>query len=364
MFKGYRRDSMKGDGRDDWMVITGYARGGDSGGPVFNQRGLVVGVLWGTDGQEVVCVQPGRLHLVLQAAIGVGVLPRSFSADAAGGFQLVYPMDGWQTPVPVRQAFQRNPTAPMPGPEPWQPVQPQAGCGPGGCGTANQAAEQAADSPGGSWLPWRSGVEGKLSEISRGQAETNRRLEEIARQQQAQPPVVVPAAPGATPKEEAKDGGPRTAVGRLADRESQWLAEHGGPISSRIAANAAENLDSDSAAVRFKGFTQAKVAVLVFCAAVLLVLGLGVWVLHRVNNKLIPKLQEAAAKTSNTADDKLVELLAKLHGRVDTVEAKATEQLSGLKGKVDAALNIGTAAALATPAAPAAVAIQAVKAVV
>ncbi len=57
------------DGPDDWFEISGHARGGDSGGGVFNERGRLVGVLWGTDGQEVVCVQAGRLQKLLSAAI-------------------------------------------------------------------------------------------------------------------------------------------------------------------------------------------------------------------------------------------------------------------------------------------------------
>ena len=70
VFQGYRRASADGlDGPDDWMVISGHARQGDSGGPVFDGRGRVVGILWGTDGREVICVQPGRIHVLLQAVI-------------------------------------------------------------------------------------------------------------------------------------------------------------------------------------------------------------------------------------------------------------------------------------------------------
>ncbi|MCE5268302.1 MAG: trypsin-like peptidase domain-containing protein [Planctomycetaceae bacterium] len=69
LFLGYRRSTAAPRGPDDWMVISGHARPGDSGGPVFNARGRVVGVLWGTDGQEVVCVQAGRIHMVLEAAV-------------------------------------------------------------------------------------------------------------------------------------------------------------------------------------------------------------------------------------------------------------------------------------------------------
>ena len=69
LFLGYKRSAETPDGPDDWFTISGHARGGDSGGGVFNERGRLVGVLWGTDGQEVVCVQAGRLQKLLSAAI-------------------------------------------------------------------------------------------------------------------------------------------------------------------------------------------------------------------------------------------------------------------------------------------------------
>jgi hypothetical protein len=64
------RTAIGGSGKADWMVLSGRARGGDSGGPIFNERGRVVGVLWGTDGDEVIGSQAGRLHVVLAAACG------------------------------------------------------------------------------------------------------------------------------------------------------------------------------------------------------------------------------------------------------------------------------------------------------
>ena len=48
--------------------MSGPARPGDSGGPIFNARGRVVGILWGTDGQTTIGVQVGRLHIVLKEA--------------------------------------------------------------------------------------------------------------------------------------------------------------------------------------------------------------------------------------------------------------------------------------------------------
>jgi thiol-disulfide isomerase/thioredoxin len=67
-FLGYRRSEKTPNGPDDWIEISGHARPGDSGGPIFNSRGRVVGVLWGTNGEVVVGVQAGRLHLLLDAA--------------------------------------------------------------------------------------------------------------------------------------------------------------------------------------------------------------------------------------------------------------------------------------------------------
>jgi S1-C subfamily serine protease len=69
LFLGYKRCSQRPQGPDDWMVLSGHARQGDSGGPVFNERGRLVGVLWGTDGEEVIAVQAGRLHVLLDAAV-------------------------------------------------------------------------------------------------------------------------------------------------------------------------------------------------------------------------------------------------------------------------------------------------------
>jgi len=254
----------------------------------------------------------------------------------------------------------RNPTPPMPGPEPYQPpCDPNSGCCP---------TQDAAGAAGGYALPYRNKEAAKEAAMAAQLEQTNELLRAIQAQIAAkanQPPTTV--APPPPVKEETKEDEAskmKTAVGRLADKEASWLAEHGGPISSRLAANAEENMDSDSAAVRFKGFTQAKVALLVFCAAIIGVLLLGVAVIHKINNKLIPKLQEMAAKTPGTLDDKAVELLAKIHGRVDTVEEKLKTQfpkLAELQSKADeamakagAALHVGTAAALAAPAGPAA----------
>ena len=93
LFKDYRRSSAAMDGPDDWMIISGHARQGDSGGPVFDRQGRVVGVLWGTNGQEVVCIQPGRIHVMLNGVVAeqLAVMNRRPTPPALGPLEPVYP---------------------------------------------------------------------------------------------------------------------------------------------------------------------------------------------------------------------------------------------------------------------------------
>jgi hypothetical protein len=95
LFLGYKRSTQAQNGPDDWMEISGHARGGDSGGSIFNEQGRVVGVLWGTDGERVVGVQAGRIHKLLDEAIPNAIEQKAFV---------------------LLNIFERNPTPPRPGP--------------------------------------------------------------------------------------------------------------------------------------------------------------------------------------------------------------------------------------------------------
>ena len=69
-FLGYANKDYEDTEFNDWMRIDGSARQGDSGGPIFNAAGNVVGILRATDGRIVIGVQAGRLGKTLNESIG------------------------------------------------------------------------------------------------------------------------------------------------------------------------------------------------------------------------------------------------------------------------------------------------------
>lgn len=58
------------------LWLSGHARDGDSGGPVFNQRGELVAVVWGTDGRTVGGTYCGRIRRFLAKILSLVGLPR------------------------------------------------------------------------------------------------------------------------------------------------------------------------------------------------------------------------------------------------------------------------------------------------
>jgi S1-C subfamily serine protease len=58
--------TVQNGGTSETLVITGSARQGDSGGPIVNTNGELVGVLWGTDGRTICGTYCGRIERFIQ----------------------------------------------------------------------------------------------------------------------------------------------------------------------------------------------------------------------------------------------------------------------------------------------------------
>jgi hypothetical protein len=170
LFIGYRRTSeTPADGPDDWMAVSGPARQGDSGGPVFDAKGRCVGILWGTDGKEVICVQPGRIHALLTEA----------TAE-----QLAF--------------TERRPTSPAAGP--LEPVNPGGAC----CPDGQCAVDQTRGADKKPLLPWRQDA---VADQNAQDRRIDRILDAMERQQKPGPSVEVqvePKPPVEKPKESEK----------------------------------------------------------------------------------------------------------------------------------------------------------------
>ena len=66
---GYVMPEGAGVGRYETLEISGTARQGDSGGPIFNDRNELVAVLWGTNNRIVGGTYCGRIRKFLQSII-------------------------------------------------------------------------------------------------------------------------------------------------------------------------------------------------------------------------------------------------------------------------------------------------------
>lgn len=78
---GYSRRSPAGT--FETLELSGTAREGDSGGPVFNARGELAAVIWGTDRRSVSATYSGRVRKFLEAV--AAIQPPPISAGEADG---------------------------------------------------------------------------------------------------------------------------------------------------------------------------------------------------------------------------------------------------------------------------------------
>jgi thiol-disulfide isomerase/thioredoxin len=197
LFIGYKRSTQAPNGPDDWFEISGHARQGDSGGGVFNTHGRLVGLLWGTDGQVVVGVQAGRLHLLLDAAVGENACPsgQAFEDESPGMSAPNRPACGCVGGACPRatvagtlrvpeyapmQFIERHPTAPKPSMPLESLPKADCDCGPNACpmpGPETSEVEAAArtEKPK-AVLPWRGQAQSRDAELD---ARTRRILDAI-----------------------------------------------------------------------------------------------------------------------------------------------------------------------------------------
>ena len=306
LFIGYKRSTNTPGGPDDWMEISGRARPGDSGGPVFNDAGRVVGVLWGTDGEVVVCVQPGRLHATLEAAI-----PQERMKLAA---------------------IERHPTPPMPAPQPqWrespdvdQPCDPSTGCCPA------TVPSLVAGSAGGYVLPYRNEQTAKEAAAAAELQRISTILQQIEanqRQNQGGPPPVIlpptPAPPVAPPATE-----PPSLRERIHDKAEEVKEKVDGVLDSPFAKHLAAIL------------------------GVVFVIGVGTWIAISQHRKagtktLVERGTDAlATATAGTPIGTVTNLLDKA---VDNLGQRLRDLDAKIDTKVQAVQQQVTQTALATP---------------
>jgi thioredoxin 1 len=295
LFIGYKRSTNAPAGPDDWMEISGRARPGDSGGPVFNDRGRVVGILWGTDGDVVVCVQPGRLHATLEAAV-----PREYMKMAA---------------------IERHPTPPMNDPGPtWRESR-----------DAPNVVVSATPPQGEYVLPYRNTEAAKeaatAAELQRI-SEILQQIEANQRQNQSGPPPVIVSPPPTTPTAPAS-AEPPSLRERIHDKAEEVKEKIDGVLESPFAKHLAAIL------------------------GIVFVIGIGTWIAISQHRKagtktLVERGADAlATATAGTPIGTVTNLVDKtvtdLGQRLRDLDAKFDAKIQSVQQQV-------TQTALATPA--------------
>lgn len=111
----------------DTLAMRGSVRQGDSGGPIVDEQGRLVAVLWGTDGSEVMGTQVGRIMAVCQA---FGCAPCQSGSCGRGWCPAPYAQPRQQRPQIISrpQAVPRAPQQSVPSIPNAVPQSPAKGC--------------------------------------------------------------------------------------------------------------------------------------------------------------------------------------------------------------------------------------------
>ena len=309
---GFRASENAPRGIEDWMVISGHARFGDSGGGVFNAQGKLIGVLWGktTDEKEVMCVQAGRIHILLNAA--TGYKPTAYEVLDSTPMQETEPFTGPMVPVAPRGG---------------------AACGPGGCvdgQCAPQPTQPQASGSGGYMIPYRNEqsqkdkqIEGKLDALQQQVGDLANGLRNMPPPAvQAPPQPIAPPVSAAQPVDTERNGN------KLEQKLDDFL--HKLPIQGPITKENEKLLESDSWIKRLTGFN----AVILWQIIIVVVVGL---VIHKIYQAAHA---HKAAITAGLSQIPGVGVgLAAGFGRLDDfntgIDMKAHSALSDMKAKLD-----------------------------
>lgn len=115
-FRSFHKSMSGPASAADWFAVTPQARPGDSGGPIFDAKGHLVGVLWGAGQGETVGTQYGRVERILESCLR-GRAPRRPRQPAP-------PKPNAPSPGPA-PAPEKPPEAPKPEPPKPEPPKPQ-----------------------------------------------------------------------------------------------------------------------------------------------------------------------------------------------------------------------------------------------
>ncbi|MCK9569334.1 thioredoxin domain-containing protein [Candidatus Pacearchaeota archaeon] len=357
----------------DWMELVGWSRPGNSGGPVFNDKGQLVGLVWGGPDErmpEILCVQPGRVHAFL-----IGFWNRKHPVQTATVPQSREnaPRDGYAASTFVTQ-YQLRPSPLCNSKECPNGLCPTQG-GPGYGRNVMVGVEANNPTPPQAKLPWRKGVEGKIEAIDNKVDSIPIPPPPSSGQAAGQVPDMVPVIrdqigqtvpkmiEDATKPLSEKIDKIQQAVAPISNlKERLDAAEASGGLKGKIAQKVEDRVfgdASDKPVEQKKGFFS-KILQLGddkdFLWIVIAIVGLFVlWKkggIHHIIEGKREKLEadveagglkgKAASKLLKIHDGELGERLGEVEDRLAQHRAEVQSTLSGIKAKADTALSIAS----------------------
>ena len=325
---GYR--SPRIGERPDWLDLSGRARLGDSGGPVFDTNGHLVGILWGTDDRTVTACHAGKIHQFLRETYG----PDQAEAPRTRRTGKMVPVDSDTYETQMQDL----------------PL-------------ANRGPDLNYSSGGGAIMPWR-------KEQEQIEAKTQAQLDAIRQQLQDlanRPPCQPPAAPAIIPTTPLPAPDTVKPGNTIEQQLDAWL--HKLPIQGPLTKLEEKQLESKNGLTRVIGVLAAIdgiMVVLILGTVGVIMVGHAIYKkchadraaidarLSKVSPKLAAAFDRVDDFNTQQVEPKLDPVLQKLH-------LDHTANAAAAKATADAALSVGTAALAAAvpPVAPVAAPIAA-----